>query len=125
MPSCEGDKCRNKLGVSQREDGRNLCDRCLVRQQEATNASTDAPNDAEAGSPVHHRSLDHMLVNELLTYVFHHQKNSSADAIKRMVREFYTPEEIKEAKQALWDVYGAEVLGTTPTLSPGLPTRRR
>ena len=53
------------------------------------------------------------MVNELMTCCMHHQQNSTQDAIKCAVRDFYTPEEIHEAKVALWDACGTEVLGST------------
>ena len=44
----------------------------------------------------------------------YHQKHSSTDSIKRLILDFYTPQEIKYAKKDLWEVYGPEVLGETP-----------
>ena len=41
-------------------------------------------------------------------------KNSSCDAIKRVVIDFYTPEEIGNAKTILWELYGEEMLGSIP-----------
>ena len=111
MPTCEGDRCRSKKRAVERDDGRKLCDRCesqRQREQQSDDDGTSASNgniitDAE------------QIVNEMLTYCLFHQKNSSSSAIKRVVMDFYTPEEIREAKQTLWDAYGEDVLGVTPS----------
>ena len=47
-------------------------------------------------------------------YCDNHVKNSSRDAIKCVVIDFYTPEEIGNAKTILWELYGEEMLGSIP-----------
>ena len=47
-----------------------------------------------------------MIVNELLTYAIHHIDNSSLDNIKKLMLNFYTSEEILDARKILWEVCG-------------------
>ena len=60
-------------------------------------------------------SFTRIVINELLTYCMYHAKGSTRDAVKRVVRDFYTPEEITTAKDTLWREYGSDVLGSTPS----------
>ena len=47
---------------------------------------------------------EHITVNELLAYVSFYFLNSSADAIKHVLRDFYHPKEVSDAKSLLWQV---------------------
>ena len=47
---------------------------------------------------------DKIHINELLTYVTHYINNSTVENIKRIIKFFYTDEEISDAKKFLWDV---------------------
>ena len=95
----------------ERDDGRKLCDRCesqRQREQQIGNDGTSAGN----GNVITDAEL---IINEMLTYRLFRQKNISSSAIKQVVMDFYTAEEICEAKQTLWDAYGEDVLGVTPS----------
>ena len=46
---------------------------------------------------------------ELLTYVFSYLSKSSADHIHKSVVQFYTPEDISKAKEALWNSYESHI----------------
>ena len=45
-----------------------------------------------------------MIVNELLTYACFHLNDSLADNIINVMLDFYSHEDIVEAKRLLWDV---------------------
>ena len=47
---------------------------------------------------------DHVIMNELLTYVSFYFLNSSSDAIKNVLKNFYHPKEVSDAKVLLWQV---------------------
>ena len=61
----------------------------------------------EGGStkPSGDTSTPHVDVNELLAYYCHYSKNSSADVICTAILEFYTPEEIHDARALVWERY--------------------
>lgn len=46
-----------------------------------------------------------------MTYCCHHLNNSTRDGIRKVVLNFYTPEEIRDAKNDLWSAYGENTLG--------------
>jgi len=54
-----------------------------------------------------------MILNELLTYVCQHMSSYPADNIKTVLIQFYSNEEISEAKALLWKIFG-EHLGKLP-----------
>ena len=111
MPSCELPGCRSKQRAQVREDGRKLCDRCFQKEIEASeNVTNDEVEDEDRPAS----DVPRLVINELLMYCDNHVKNSSRDAIKRVVIDFYTPEEIGNAKTILWELYGEEMLGTIP-----------
>ena len=60
-----------------------------------------------------------MVVNELLTYAFHHVDSCSPNALISMITEFYRPDEIIKAKACLWSTYEDDDMvllqGTKPT----------
>ena len=120
MPVCEGDRCHRKQRGIERDYSRNLCDRCHQRQlQHDPNNDRDGSSEGDVSGDISQRPIAaghdaQMMVNELLSYCMYHQKNSSTDSIKRLILDFYTPQEIKYAKKDLWEVYGPEVLGETP-----------
>ena len=45
---------------------------------------------------------DIIVSNELLAYVQHYADSSSFDSLKKLLLEYYNPDEIKNAKQVLW-----------------------
>ena len=47
---------------------------------------------------------DDVVMNNLLTYVSFYFSNSSSDAIKNVLRNFYHPKEVSDAKVLLWQV---------------------
>jgi hypothetical protein len=47
---------------------------------------------------------DHVIVNELLTYVCFYYLNSSIGGIKDVLKEFYHPKEVSDAKVLLWQI---------------------
>jgi len=59
-------------------------------------------------------SVPELIINEVLTYVFHVFGQSSQDSMKKTLRAFYDDEEIHKAKECLWISYGEELLGKTP-----------
>ena len=111
MP-CDGPSCRSRQRVTERRDGIKLCDKC-EKERRREDAAAESSTEHDPGHVATVSSCSGHIVNELLTYCFHHQKTSSRDAIKRVVLQFYNPEEISAAKVTLWDAYGAEALGAT------------
>ena len=111
MPTFEGDRCRSKKRAVECYDGRKLCDRCESQRQREQQSG----NDGTSGGYGNVITDAEPIINEMLTYCLFRQKNSSSSAIKRVVMDLYTPEEICEAKQTLWDAYGENVLGVTPS----------
>ena len=79
-------------------------------------------NESEAGtdddSTQQRQGLDDLsdviVINELLSYCVFHYNNSSVDAIKRVVIDFYHPTEISEAKRILWNSSSQEIIGPRP-----------
>ena len=53
------------------------------------------------------------IVNELLTYAIHYIHSSAIDNIKKVVQQFYSEDEILEAKRLLWRI-SADDLGPLP-----------
>ena len=82
MPSCELPGCRSKQRAQVREDGRKLCDRCFQKEIEASeNVTNDEVEDEDRPAS----DVPRLVINELLMYCDNHVKNSSRDAIKRVV----------------------------------------
>ena len=115
MPTCERDGCRSKKRATKRNDGQILCDRCHRHreQEDVCDVESQESQDESVYSETDGNTNMYLVVNELLTYCVYHQQNSTRDAIKKVVTDFYTPEEIGEAKDLLWDTYGIDVLGST------------
>ncbi len=64
--------------------------------------------------------LDHQTQScPLLSYLSLIQHESSNDMIKTAVLEFYSDEEISEAKEILWNSYDEELLGKKPNRNSG------
>ena len=55
-----------------------------------------------------------MILNELLAYICHFIHNSNADNLKKIITNFYSNDEIINAKRQLWDVGGPTALGNFP-----------
>ena len=53
------------------------------------------------------------IINELLTYAIHYMNSSTINNIKKVIQQFYTEEDILEAKKLLWESC-ADSLGTYP-----------
>ena len=116
MPACEGHNCRIKQRVNVRSDGRRLCEKCDRSRQLEDEASDDDGNtprhpDVSEGGACANR----IVINELLAYCTYHAKGSTCEAIKRVIMDFYTPDEITTAKNTMWQEYGTDVLGPTPS----------
>ncbi len=60
-----------------------------------------------------------LIVNELLTYVFHHIQSYPADSIKDVVTQFYRAEAINTAKSLLWDTYSTDLPNTRKRTEKG------
>ena len=56
-------------------------------------------------------AADDVILNELLTYVSFYFENSSSDAIKNVLRNFFHTREVNEAKVLLWQVAGDRLPG--------------
>lgn len=54
-----------------------------------------------------------LVVNELLSYCSYYRNNSSKESIKKVILDFYLPQEITTAKECLWRYYGNR-LGEKP-----------
>ena len=53
------------------------------------------------------------IINKLLTYAIHYLSSSTISNIKKVVQQFYTDEDILEAKRLLWEASN-DILGAFP-----------
>ena len=53
------------------------------------------------------------IVNELLTYAIHYLSSSVVDNIKKVIQQFYSDDDISEAKKLLWESR-TDILGAYP-----------
>ena len=56
-----------------------------------------------------------VVLSEVLMYAEYHRHGASRDAIVKILSTFYTPEEIREAKNVLWHEFEEKILGVVPT----------
>ena len=138
MPKCEGrpsGPCpfgKNDRSVHLSQGDLMLCDQCEsfrfpdVMNARAKNAKSankrpvsashvNSPSASSTGcsSNVNQRSSNHVILNELLTYVGHYRNCSSRDAILRVAGWFFSPTEVSAAKKCLVDELGELVHGTS------------
>ena len=115
--ACQAEGCRIRKGIKTRSDGLDLCDRCELRRlsedrgDRDSSAAEDDVHDVSGATSTSRRLR--IVINELLAYCIHHSNSSTRDSIKRVILDFYNPEEISAAKHTLWKVIGDQVLGKT------------
>ena len=63
-----------------------------------------------------------LVANELLTYAFTYIDNSSPEMLIKTIEEFYSDNEIHDAKETLWQVYGPVLKGTKSRRSGSVRT---
>ena len=63
-----------------------------------------------------------LVANELLTYAFTYIDNSSPEMLMKTIEEFYSDNEIHDAKETLWQVYGPVLQGTKSRRSGSVRT---
>ena len=112
--TCERQGCRSRKSAKLRANGMKLCDKC-----DNGNDNDDRINDSTIAdtevTDTHTATIQQVpiVVNEVLSYCAYYMHSSTRDAIKRVVLDFYNPEEISYAKRTLWDSLGSEFLGNT------------